>query len=144
MQRPDRGEDPAAGRPAPILTEDNQFFWDAVARGRLVAQQCRGCGQLHHPPRPMCPSCHSLEHDVVELEGTGVVYSYAVLHHPRNPAFAYPLVVALVDLDEGIRMVTNLVGVGPAEVRIWMRVRGRFEPTTGGMSVPVFEESEAV
>jgi uncharacterized OB-fold protein len=92
----------------------------------------------------MCPSCHSLEHDVVELAGTGAVYSYAVLHHPRNPAFAYPLVVALVDLDEGIRMVTNLVGVGPAEVRIGMPVRVRFEPTTDDMAVPVFEGSEAV
>jgi uncharacterized OB-fold protein len=92
----------------------------------------------------MCPSCLSLEHDVVELQGAGVVYSYAVLHHPRNPAFAYPLVVALVDLAEGIRMVTNLVGVGPADVRIGLPVRVTFQPTAGDVSVPVFERSEAV
>jgi uncharacterized OB-fold protein len=130
-------------RPAPILTEDNQFFWDAAAQGRLVAQRCRECGRFHHPPRPMCPACHSLEHDVVELSGSGRVYSYAILHHPQNPKFTYPLVAALVDLDEGIRMVSNLVGVEPADVRIGMPVRVTFEPTADAMSVPVFAPNEA-
>ena len=74
-------------RPAPGLTEDNQFFWTAAAEGRLVAQRCRGCQRLHHPPRPACPECHCLDHDVVDLAGTGTVYSYAVLHHPQNPRF---------------------------------------------------------
>ena len=79
--------------------------------------------------------CHSLEYEMVELSGTGTVYSYAVLHHPRSPRFTYPLVAALVDLDEGIRMVSNLVGVEPADVRIGMPVRVTFEPT-GGRSAP--------
>ena len=64
----------------------------------------------------MCPECHGLDYDVVELSGRGTVYSYAVLHHPRSPRFTYPLVTALVDLDEGVRLVTNLVGVEPADV----------------------------
>jgi uncharacterized OB-fold protein len=126
-------------RPAPILTEDNQFFWDAAAQGRLVARRCRGCGRLHHPPRPVCPACHSLEHEIVELGGTGTVYSYAVLHHPQNPRFTYPLVGVLVDLDEGIRVVSNLVGVEPAEVRIGMPVRVAFASTADDLAVPVFE-----
>jgi uncharacterized OB-fold protein len=91
----------------------------------------------------MCPTCHSLEHDIVELSGTGRVYSYSVLHHPRNPAFSYPLVAALVELDEGIRMVTNLVGIESTEVRIGMPVRVRFEATAEDRAVPVFEASEA-
>lgn len=130
-------------RPAPILTEDNQFFWDAAARGRLVAQRCRGCGRLRHPPRPVCPDCHSLESEVIELAGTGSVYSYAVLHHPRNSQFSYPLVAVLVDLEEGVRVMSNLVGVEPADVRIGMPVQVAFASTADDLAVPVFEPVEA-
>jgi len=70
--------------------------------------------------------------------GTGSLYSYAVLHHPRNPQFEYPVIVALVDLDAGVRIVTNLVGVEPAAVRIGIRVSLEFEPTSDGGAVPVF------
>jgi uncharacterized OB-fold protein len=91
----------------------------------------------------MCSDCHSLEHLVVKLSGQGSVYSYALLHHPRSPKFSYPVVAALVDLDEGIRMVTNLVGLEPADVRIGMPVRVLFAPTAENMSVPVFEPCEA-
>jgi hypothetical protein len=142
MQWPDGPEDAPTSRPAPIRTADNQFFWDAAAQGRLVAQRCSDCGRFHHPPRPMCPVCHSLQYEVVELSGTGQVYSYAVLHHPRSPRFSYPLVAALVDLDEGIRMVTNLVGTEPADVRIGMPVRVVFDRTDDDGRVPVFEASE--
>jgi uncharacterized OB-fold protein len=90
----------------------------------------------------MCPVCHSLEFDMAELAGTGLVYSYAVLHHPRNPKFTYPLVTALVELDEGIRLVTNLVGLEPADVRIGMAVRVAFVPTEHAMSIPVFAPAE--
>src|SRR3954470_2290643 len=96
-------------RPAPIVTEDSAVFWDAAAEGRLVAQRCASCGRLRHPPRPMCPDCHSLAVEVVDLAGTGTVYSYAILHHPQNPVFDYPVLAALVDLDEGVRVLSNLV-----------------------------------
>ena len=127
-----------AVHPAPILTDDNEAFWEAAKEGRLVAQRCRGCGKLHHPPRPMCPQCHSLEHELVDLAGTGVVYSYALLHHPQNPAFTYPIPAVLVDLDEGVRVVSNLVGISPSEIRIGMEVEVAFEPAEGGGAVPVF------
>jgi uncharacterized protein len=91
----------------------------------------------------MCPACHSLEFDAAEMSGTGRVYSYAVLHHPRSPKFAYPLVTALVELDEGVRLVTNLVGIEPAEVRIGMPVQVTFVPTDREMSIPVFGPVEA-
>lgn len=70
--------------------------------------------------------------------GTGSLYSYAVLHHPRSPRFEYPVLAALVDLDEGVRIVTNLVGIEPADVRIGMRLTVDFEPTSDGGTVPVF------
>jgi uncharacterized OB-fold protein len=129
-------------RPAPIVTDDNHGFWDAAREGRLVAQRCLGCGRLRHPPRPMCPYCQSLEYELAELGGLGTVYSYSILHHPQNPAFTYPVIAALVDLDEGIRLVTNLVDVEPADIRIGSRVRVRFEPTADDMAVPVFEPAD--
>jgi uncharacterized OB-fold protein len=143
MQRAEESQNAPAVRPAPTLTEDNRFFWEAAAEGRLVAQRCQGCGGLHHPPRPMCPACQGLAFDVVDLSGCGLVYSYAVLHHPRSASFTYPLVTALVELDEGLRLVTNLVGVEPADVKIGMPVRVTFVPTDHGMSVPVFVAAEA-
>ena len=130
-------------RPAPLLTEDNHEFWEAARDGRLVAQRCTSCGRLRHPPRPMCPHCRSLDHELVELGGRGVVYSYALLHHPRHPLFDYPVVAALVDLDEGVRLVTNLVDIEPGAVRIGLPVTVTFAPTADGMAVPVFRPADA-
>jgi uncharacterized OB-fold protein len=130
-------------RPAPVVTDDSKAFWEAARDRRLVAQRCRDCGRLRHPPRPMCPECHSIDLEIVELVGTGTVYSYAILHHPQHPAFSYPVVAVLVDLDEGVRVVSNLVGVEPRDVRIGMPVRVTFEETADDMAVPVFESAES-
>ncbi|HEY3673163.1 MAG TPA: Zn-ribbon domain-containing OB-fold protein [Acidimicrobiia bacterium] len=130
-------------RPAPIVTEDSAAFWDAADEGRLVAQRCAACGRLRHPPRPMCPECNSLEVEVVELSGRGVVYSYALLHHPQHPAFEYPVPAVLVDLDEGIRIVSNVVGVEPGDIRIGLPVHVEFVPTDGEHQVPVFRPVDA-
>jgi uncharacterized OB-fold protein len=125
-------------RPAPIVTDDSAVFWDAAAAGRLVSQRCGSCGVLRHPPRPMCGRCQSLDVEVVELAGTGTVYSYAILHHPQNPAFEYPVLAVLVDLDEGVRVVSNLSDVAKDDVRIGMRVHAHYVPTASGATVPVF------
>jgi uncharacterized OB-fold protein len=127
-----------AHRPAPILTADNEFFWRAAVEHRLVAQACGSCGALRHPPRPMCPHCASIEWVAVELSGRGSVYSFAILHHPQSPMFDYPVIAALVDLDEGIRMVTNLVELSPDDVEIGLPVQVAFEATADGVAVPVF------
>jgi uncharacterized OB-fold protein len=131
-------------RPSPILTGDNHEFWEAADAGRLVAQRCAGCGRLRHPPRPMCPHCHSLEYQVIELAGTGTVYSYSILHYPQIPVFTYPVVAVIVELDEGVRIVSNLEDVSPEDVRIGMRVTVRFVPTRDGVAVPVFAPLEPV
>ena len=125
-------------RPAPVVTDDSAVFWDAAAAGRLVGQRCGDCGVLRHPPRPMCPRCHSLHTEVVTLSGRGTLYSYAFLHHPQHPAFTYPVMAALVDLDEGIRVVSNLTDVAKEDVRIGMRLEVHFVATEGGAQVPVF------
>ena len=125
-------------RPPPIVTDDSAVFWDAATEGSLVAQRCLECGVLRHPPRPMCPHCRSLAIDVVPLSGRGSLYSYAILHHPQNPAFDYPVLACLVDLDEGVRVVSNLSGIAPGDIRIGMRVEVLFEPTLDERTVPVF------
>lgn len=132
-----------AVRPAPLLTDDNALFWEAAIEGRLVAQRCHGCGRLRHPPRPMCPHCHSLEFEAASLSGRGSLYSYAILHHPRHPAFDYPLIVALVDLEEGIRLVSNLTAVNQEDIRIGMELEVCFEPTENGGAVPIFRPAGA-
>jgi uncharacterized protein len=133
---------PAVRRPAPVRTEDNVVFWDACRDGRLIAQRCADCGRLRHPPRPMCPHCGSLNIEIAELSGRGTVYSYAALHHPQSPAFDYPVLAVLVDLEEGVRLLANLEGVTADEARIGMPVAVGFAPTVDGYAVPVFHPVE--
>jgi uncharacterized OB-fold protein len=129
---------PRRRRPRPAITHDNRFFWEGVDAGRLLIQRCR-CGVLRHPPGPMCPRCRSLEWDAVEASGRGTVYSYVVVHHPAIPPFAYPNPVVLVALEEGTRIVSNLVGVAPDAVRIGMPVQARFATIEPGRRLLQFE-----
>ncbi len=122
----------------PTVTPDTQFFWDAVKERRLVIQRCVVCGVLRHPPRPMCPRCNALAWDAIEACGRGVVYSCVVPHHPQFPFMEYPYTVALIELEEGTRIVTNVVGAGPEEVHIGMRVEVTFEEFDGGLVLPQF------
>jgi uncharacterized protein len=132
-------------RPAPAITEDNLFFWEAARDGRLVGPRRVPCGLLQYPPRTACPACQSLDCEIAELSGDGEVYSYALLWHPRSPRFDYPVIAILVDLAEGIRLVSNLVGVSPEEVRVGLPVAVEFERCEGELAVPVFRpRSEAV
>lgn len=126
-------------RPAPIVTDDNRFFWDEAREGRLVGQRCQGCGRLRHPPRPMCPHCHSLDFEIVTLSGDGVVYSYSILHHPQNPAFEYPIIAALIDLEEGVRVLSNLIDIDQADIAIGLPVTVDFRRTRHDAAVPVFK-----
>jgi len=127
-----------ARRPRPGLTHDNAFFWRGVAEGRLLVQRCGACGKLRHPPGPMCPACRSLDWDAREASGRGHVYSFVVAHHPPIPPFEYPHVVALVELEEGVRLVAELVGVEPGDVSIGLPVRVEFAEVEEGLVLPRF------
>lgn len=109
-------------RPRPPTTRDTQWWFDAAKGGTLLIQRCASCGTLRHPPGPACPQCHSFEWDTVESSGRGTVYSFVVVHHPQAPQFEYPLPVALVELEEGTRLVTNIVGCEPDDIEIGMAV----------------------
>ncbi|MFT5033343.1 MAG: putative OB-fold protein [Bacteroidia bacterium] len=129
-------------RPDPVPTQDSMFFWEAAERGELMGQQCGECHAYLHPPRPMCPHCNSLNQKHVKLAGTGSIYSWVLPRHPQIPLFKYPLVTALIDLDEGIRLLSNIVDCEIADIKNSMRVGVRFEPTSGGKQVPVFAPLE--
>ncbi len=128
----------AARRPRPSINEDNRFFWEGVARGELLIQRCAACAALRHPPRPMCPRCRSLDWDTLRASGRGTVHSYVVPHHPRLPAFPAPYVVVLVDLEEGTRLVSNLVDVAVDAVRIGMPVELAITAVDDGLTLPLF------
>lgn len=100
---------------APNVDRDDEFFWNGVAQGRLLARRCHHCHRLQHPPSPMCPHCGSLEWDECELSGRGTLHSWIVSHHPTEPDDA-ARIVALIELDEGIRLVSNLQGIEAAAV----------------------------
>ena len=131
-----------SARLAPSMTADTQFFWDGVKEHRLLIQRCAACGALRHPPRPMCPTCSSFEWDTLEASGRGSVYSFVMPRHPQLPWFDDGYIVALVELEEGTRLVTNLVGVDPEAVSIGMPVVVRFDEFDGGLVLPLFTRAE--
>jgi uncharacterized OB-fold protein/acyl dehydratase len=141
---PDAAPEPSAAppaarpRPRPAITHDNRFFWEGIAQRELRIQRCNDCGRLQHPPGPMCPGCHGLDLGFVRARGRGSVYSFVVTHHPAIPPFAYPNLIALVELEEGTRLVSNLVGVAREDVRIGMPVALEFAEVEPGRLLPSF------
>ncbi len=117
---------------------DNAWWWEGIDRGEILIQRCTGCRTLRHPPRPMCGRCQSLEWDAVPTTGRGSVYSYTVVHHPQFPGYVYPIVVALVELEEGTRIVANVEGCEPEKLHVGMPVEGRVEEVDEGLKLPVF------
>jgi len=132
------GTAPRPLRPRPAITEDNAFFFEGATQNQLLIQRCRSCGALRHPPRPACSVCRSFEWDTVTSAGRGTVYSYVVVHHPQVPAFDYPLPIAVVELDEGTRLVADLVGVESDAVRIGMPVAVEFVAVDDELTLPMF------
>ena len=133
---------PAARRPRPPMNQDTSFFWEGAARGELLIQRCASCGALRHPPRPTCPVCRSFEWDTQAASGRGEVYSHVIVHHPVVPLFEAPYVVALIELEEGVRLVSNVIGVPPEDVKIGMPVEVVFEPVDEELTLPLFRPRE--
>lgn len=115
-------------------------FWEACARGELLLQRCGACGTFRHPPSSICPKCLSDRHEWVPASGRGTVYTYAVVRQAlrSNWEEKLPYVVAVVELDEGPKILTNLVNVPPEAVSIGMPVEVTFEERDGSV-LPVFQ-----
>jgi len=118
--------------PRPAPDGDTRPYWEGVARGELRIQRCEACGQYVFYPRSICPHCHSDRLTWVTSSGQGTIYSYTVVHQAFGPfAGEPPFVVALVELAEGVRMLTRIVGADgsrvPIEIAIGAPVRVTFE-----------------
>lgn len=127
-----------SSRLAPTTTPDTQFFWDGVREHTLLIQRCAACDALRHPPRPMCPHCNSLSWTTIAASGRGRVYSFVMPRHPPFPWFDGTYIVALVELDEGVRLVSNLCDVAPEDATIGMRVEAFYEHFDDGLVLPQF------
>ena len=120
-------------------------FWAATRQQQLVLQWCRSCDRPIHFPREVCPSCLDDDLEFRPASGLGTVSACSIMPKPANPLMAgrEPYVVALVDLDEGARMMTNIVGIEPEAVTVGMAVQVTWEPLSDGRNLPLFEPRPA-
>lgn len=127
------------GAPVPNQEGVAGPFWEAARQGRLVAQRCQGCGYIFLPPRRWCPRCWASQLEWIACSGRGRVYSFTVVHQAPSHFFQRraPYVLAILELEEGPRLMANIVGVEPARVHIDMAVQVTFE-RRGEVSVPQF------
>ena len=127
-------------KPLPRIDEESRGYWEALARHELYFQRCRDCGTKRFYPRALCPACLSSATEWVRATGRGTVYSFTVTYQNQAPGFReeLPYVLAIVELDEGVRMMTNVVGCAPDAVRIGMAVEVVFEDVTAEITLAKF------
>jgi uncharacterized OB-fold protein len=126
--------------PKPTYDWETRGYWEGAGRNELVLQRCRDCGTVQHRPRAVCAAClgGSIEH--FRASGKGRVYTYTVTHQNQAPGFreALPYVLAYVELEEGPRLLTNVVGCEPGDVKIGLPVLADYALADGGIAVPRF------
>jgi len=129
-----------ARKPIPRPYQDTQVYWDAAKEGRLVLQQCQDCGKPQFYPRGVCSHCLSSDLDWIEASGRGTVHSFTVAHRAPHPGFGgdVPFVIAIIELDEGVRMMSNILDCDPNAVRIDMPVKVVFRAETPEITIPKF------
>ena len=128
-------------KPLPHLDEENRWFFEACARHELYLQKCSSCGTVRFYPRALCPSCMSSKTDYVRASGRGRVYTFTVTHQNQAPGFRdeLPYVMAYVELDEGPRILTNIINTPPGEVKIDLPVEVMFEDIDENLAIPKFQ-----
>lgn len=127
-------------KPLPRVDEETKGYWEACRRHELYIQRCRNCGTKRHYPRAVCPTCLSDDTEWLRCAGTGSVYTFTVTHQNQSPGFRdeLPYVLAYVELDEGLRLLTNIVDCPADAVHIGMRVTVVFEDVTDEIAIPRF------
>jgi uncharacterized OB-fold protein len=129
-----------SGDPLATAPVEAREFFAQCAQGVLALQRCTACERLRHYPRSHCPFCLSPGYEWQPCSGRGTVYTYTVIRQNENPRFAprLPYIVAMVELEEGVRMLTSVVGIDPGALRVGMAVEVVFEEETDGRTVPRF------
>src|SRR5207237_2840610 len=121
---------------------ETDFYWDKAKAHELWLMRCNACGRTYFYPRPICPSCFSRETAWVRSSGRGTLYAFSIVHRPPTPAFQerVPYVAALVELEDGARIPTNLVDVepDPAKIQVGMAVEVVFEDVSETIALPKF------
>lgn len=127
-------------KPIPTVTPEMRPFFDGAKRGELRVQRCSTCGTHRFPARAICSECLSTTAEWVAVSGRGTVFSFNVMHQVYHPGFAaeVPYAVVIVQLAEGAKMVSNLIGVAPHAIRIGMPVQVVFEPISDEITLPKF------
>lgn len=127
-------------RPIPEPNEDSANFWRGCSEHKLTIQRCKSCDRARFYPRIVCGTCGSTDTEWFDASGDGSVFSYTIVHRAPSPAFKddVPYVLAIVELREGVRMMTNIVGCDPVDVKIDMPVRVRFHRMSDEISLPMF------
>jgi uncharacterized protein len=127
-------------RVLPQPTPETQHFWDGCKAGELRLQRCSDCKDAYFPPRPFCPKCGSRSVEEFKATGRGFLYSYVINHRPRPDLGTEPHSIAVVQLDEGPRMMTNIIGCPqtPEALKLDMPVEVTFE-TFGEIALPFFQ-----
>ena len=128
-----------ARTPLPRPTALSKPYWDACREGRLTVQRCKDCETLTFIPQPCCGNCLGENLEWVASSGRGTLYSYTTVERPQQPAFEVPYTVAIVELEEGWHMLSNLVGIEPHEVEIGMPLEVSFERMTDEITLPYFK-----
>ncbi len=126
--------------PVPIKYLDYQGYWDSIDNGKLALQKCGKCNEWCHVPQPICPNCQSLDRKWEAVSGKGTVYSWVTYNESSNPAFKAPYSVVLVELAEGLRLISNLVDVKPDEIEIGMKVEVVYEKVSDELTLPKFKK----
>ncbi len=127
-------------RPLPKPTPETQHYWEGATAGELRLQTCNDCAKTYFPPRPFCPKCGSRSVKVVKASGKAKLHSY-VIHHRPAPGFDPPYAIAVVELQEGPRMMTNIVGCPqtPEALKLDMDLEVTFEAQNDTISLPFFK-----
>ena len=129
--------------PLPQPTELSREHWDGCREGRLRVQRCRDCGVYVFIPQPLCTACQGESLEWVDSSGRGTVYSLTTVHRPQRPEFEVPYTVAIVELEEGFHMLTNLVGCEPDEMQIGMPIEVSYQRMSEEITLPMFRPARA-
>ena len=128
-------------KPLPFVYPETQPFWDGVKRHELLIQKCNDCGNIQFYPRSLCVSCLSENTEWIKANGRGKIYSFTIAHRPARPAFSddVPYNIAIVELEEGVRLTSNIVDCANEDIKVDMPVEVVFDDVTPEITLPKFK-----
>ena len=128
-------------KPLPFITDENRKYWEYIQKHELRMQKCTQCEFIRFPVSILCPKCHAMEAEWAKLSGKGVIYSYVIYHTAYHPAYQndIPYIVAIIQLEEGPRMESNISGCKVEDVKINIPVEVTFEDVTDTVTLPKFK-----